>query len=265
MRTLQLCAAGLLVIAFAACGDSDDNDRHVDENGGKDAAVEKDAALPPLFRGEPGVCNLADCPVPLVGSTCCTPAAQCGTDLLGLGLGCLPLAGQAPSDRICDLSKCDDPDLGIACCTTNGICGADLYGTGLMCTPILESPEPADAGAQLCDVEECPFPALGFRCCTIDDRCGIDLYGIGWCLPNPPEVDAGPPQEITGPPEDPSVTGECPSFLGPLGPVWGCCSAFGVCGTFQADQCLLPVGTALPVPGTDAGDTRGQCTPPPRD
>jgi hypothetical protein len=69
----------------------------------------------------------------------------------------------------------------------------------------------------------------------------------------------------TDPPNDPSVTGECPSYLGGNNiPVWGCCSKFGVCGTFLYDMCFLPFGTQLPVPSNSDQDAGipGLCTPP---
>jgi hypothetical protein len=46
--------------------------------------------------------------------------------------------------------------------------------------------------------------------------------------------------------------------------VWGCCSRFGVCGTFADDQCLIPAGTKLPVGPPEAGVSEGflRCTAP---
>jgi hypothetical protein len=53
-----------------------------------------------------------------------------------------------------------------------------------------------------------------------------------------------------------------------FGPVWGCCSEFGVCGTFDFGQCLLAVGTVLPFDAneSDGGPTDGsqRCKPPKR-
>jgi hypothetical protein len=44
--------------------------------------------------------------------------------------------------------------------------------------------------------------------------------------------------------------------------VWGCCSPYGVCGTFQFGACLIPIGAPLPVSiEEDAGDPT-LCNPP---
>ncbi|HEX7476188.1 MAG TPA: hypothetical protein VF331_00130 [Polyangiales bacterium] len=80
-----------------------------------------------------------------------------------------------------------------------------------------------------------------------------------------PVVDAG--QSSTQAPKDPSVDGQCPSYIGASGsPLWGCCSKFGVCGTFAANTCFLPVGTQLPLDpnATEDGGTLpvGRCIPP---
>ncbi|MGD8863766.1 MAG: hypothetical protein PVI30_27375 [Myxococcales bacterium] len=67
---------------------------------------------------------------------------------------------------------------------------------------------------------------------------------------------------MTEPPDDPSITGECPSFLGFFGPIWGCCSDFGVCGSFASGECLLPAGTQIPAAGEDLPEGVLTCTAP---
>lgn len=261
----------LTVGALTLLGCNDDTnfrpfDKHEDAEAG-----EYDSGFPPFVPPEPyerdgsvpGVCPLADCPRPFIGVACCTPLAQCGTDLLGLGLACIANPGER-IDTVCDLMECPEPPFGIACCTPVGRCGTDLYGTGLTCYANAPPVRGKDGGL-LCNLEDCPIPAAGYACCTIDGRCGTDLYGWGQCLPNPIVPDGGYPVPSNEPPDDPSVTGECPSYLGAFGPVWGCCSPFGVCGTFQFGACLLPIGTPLPVGPVDedSGDP-SLCTPPPK-
>lgn len=220
----------------------------------------------------PGVCDLNNCPSPPVGVACCTPLAQCGVDPLGLGLNCAPLPGGALSDSVCVLDECPLPIIGSACCTPFGLCGNDPYASGQVC---FANPPPvnlpvSDAGPT-CDLLECPTPEVGLSCCLPNGECGVDPWQIGFCLPPPVEVDAEPlpplelPAVMTEPPDDPSVDGQCPSFLGFAGPVWGCCSDFGICGTFAFEECLLPVGTPLSVDGADAGPLPEGllgCTPP---
>lgn len=260
MRARVLLAAILITtVGAASCGD--DSERRDDPDGvdsGTAGSGDKDAGW---YIGEAGVCVLAKCNVPPIGVACCTPLAQCGVDLLGFGMSCIADPNQPRPDQVCVLADCPEPAVGIPCCTGNGRCGSDPFGTGLMCYP---NPKFPDAGTNACDIEECAFPAIGYRCCTLDGRCGTDLYGNGLCAPTPtfpPLPDAGPIS--TEPPDDPSITGECPSFLGLLGPVWGCCSKYGVCGTFQYDECLLPPGTVLPPPPPDEdGGLDNRCTPP---
>ena len=246
----------LLCIAAVGCGDEDDFEHDDAQVSPLDAGTLPPP--PPVYVSEPGVCELAECPQPFLGIACCTPLAQCGTDFLGLGLSCLANPGE-PIDAVCDLMECPDPPIGVSCCTPVGRCGTDLYGTGVMCYP--NAPAlPGRDGGTICPLDECPIPTQGYACCTIDARCGVDLYGFGQCVPNLETPDAGPIS--TGPPDDPSVTGECPSYLGLFGPVWGCCSPYGVCGTFQFGACLLPIGAPLPISiGDDAGDP-SLCIPP---
>jgi hypothetical protein len=220
------------------------------------------------------VCKLAECPRPGFGLACCTPNAECGMDPSGLGLLCVPNP-DVVSNRVCELAACPTPVIGNACCTPFAQCGFDPIGNGLSCFSF----PPAiniDAGLPpvTCDPNECPDPESGgFGCCLPNGECGVDPFGINWCFPKVPVIDGGTaptlPPISTRPPDDPSVTGECPSFLGFFGPVWGCCSDFGVCGTFAFDECLIPVGTPLPVsrPDEDAGQSGGYplCTPPAAD
>ena len=93
---------------------------------------------------------------------------------------------------------------------------------------------------------------MGFSCCTNDKACGYDPTGAGLCWANP--ADAAVPEIDTSVPDDPSVRNSytadgiaCPSYLGAVGPIWGCCSDYGICGTWAYDACLLPIGTQLPV------------------
>lgn len=208
-------------------------------------------------RSGDGVCDLSKCPNTDKGMTCCTPNGECGYDSAGTGLTCTALH---PSG-VCDLETCPVPDIGIPCCTNNAQCGVDLFATGQLC---FANPPPNNVEPPNCNKADCPKPDVGIRCCIDDNTCGYDVFSIGLCGPIPeplPVFDAGDPYS---PPDDPSVTGECPSYQGALGPVWGCCSPIGVCGTFQSNQCLIPVGTPLPVGDEDAGLPLGgaHCTPP---
>lgn len=263
-RLLEVMMTGLFLATAAACGDSGVPLRDSDEAGSGGSGGAGAPSDGGVYVGVPGVCELAKCPQPFIGAACCTPLAQCGADFLGLGMSCLANPGSPVPERTCVLAECPTPPFGVPCCTTTGACGADPYGSGLMCYP---TPQIPDAGERACQVQDCPIPPVGYRCCTIDDRCGSDLYGLNQCAPNiviEPPPDGGYPPVSTEPPDDPSITGECPSFLGLLGPVWGCCSRYGVCGTFQQDECLLPLGTTLPppAPDEDAGIADTRCTPP---
>jgi hypothetical protein len=222
----------------------------------------------------PGVCELRRCPQPTQGAACCTPSAHCGFDPLGLGLNCAPHPGDPLGDGVCDLSQCPLPAIGEACCTPSARCGSDPFASGQFCfanpptvnfgfDASIAEPEPT------CDIEGCAEPEVGLACCLPAGGCGVDMTGFGICFPELTPADGGAlPLPSTTPPDDPSVTGECPSYLGFFGPIWGCCSDFGICGTFAADQCLLPVGTVLPVsaPDDDAGvsDPFLRCTRPPQ-
>jgi hypothetical protein len=203
----------------------------------------------------PPTCDLSKCPASFEGRACCQASGECGVDVFGIGL-CFP-----PPVPLCDLGACPAPDGGAkACCLQNGQCGVDTLGIGLCFPP---PPEPT------CDLARCPKSPTGLlSCCLPNGACGVDSLGIGLCFAPPPTAPDGGVPPITEPPDDPSITGECPSFLGPLGPIWGCCSPYGVCGTFAASQCLLPVGTQLPVgppPAAEAGVSEPflRCKPPP--
>ena len=202
---------------------------------------------------EPGVCAVAKCPTPLSGVACCTPGAVCGSDQ-GAGV-CVP---NNVEPNVCDLNTCAVPPTGVACCLGNGKCGRDPWELGV-CFP--NPPRINDAGGPTCDLEACEPPDEGIACCLPSGNCGVDLLGLGFCAK--PAPDAG--VISTDPPDDPSITGECPSYLG-IGntPIWGCCSRFGVCGTFAYEMCLLPPGTQIPVPADDDRDAgiAGRCTPP---
>lgn len=246
----------VLSAVFLAVGCSTD-DRFGDKDNHHEAGNSAvDAATPP------NVCELAECPRPEVGLACCTPLAQCGTDPSGLGLTCVPNAGSASSEMVCALSDCPEPTVGIPCCTPFAQCGFDPTSSGLPGWCFANPPDVTAAGidAAVCDVSKCPAADGGASaCCLPNGDCGVDSWGIGICFAPPPDLgDAAVPPISTTPPDDPSVTGECPSYLSAVGPVWGCCSDFGVCGTFANDSCLLPVGTVIPVSdeGTedDAGD-----------
>jgi hypothetical protein len=163
---------------------------------------------------------------------------------------------------VCVLDDCPQPELGNPCCTPFGSCGIDPFSTGLFCFPAPPPGlDPPDAGEPTCDLDDCEDPEVGEACCLPDGECGTDPFAIGWCFPPAPDLDAGLddggivlPPISTERPDDPSVDGQCPSFLGLFGPVWGCCSEYGVCGTFAADECLLPLGTPLPLGNEDEED-----------
>jgi hypothetical protein len=206
------------------------------------------------FCMPPPLCNVAACPDPAGGyASCCLANGECGVDVFGIGL-CFP-----PPAQFCDLDECPTPEGGAnACCLANGQCGVDVFNNGSCFPP---PPEPT------CDLDQCPLSTDGSRaCCLPNGQCGQDSLGIGLCfVPPPAPGDGGAP--VTGPPDDPSITGECPSFIGVFGPIWGCCSDFGVCGTFASDACLLPVGTQFPAgppPPPEAGVSEPflRCNPP---
>lgn len=236
-RILTSC----LLLLLVACGDDDNDFRH---------ARQLDSGTK---EREPGVCKLADCPAPDMGIACCTPLAQCGFDPSGSGLNCVPNPGSSAAG-VCKLDECPQPGIGSPCCTPYAACGFDPFASGLVCFGYPPSFPTIDAGAEVCDPFLCPQPVIGYPCCQGNGECGVDLFGVNVCT-STAIPDAGPvPEPMTTPPEDPSVDGQCPSFLGALGPVWGCCSAYGVCGTFESETCLLPVGTPLPLdPDSDAG------------
>lgn len=215
------------------------------------------------------VCRVRECPLPTIGNPCCTSFGTCGNDPFGLGTICY---ANSPIDRTdaavpepnCPIDECPLPDIGFSCCTNDGECGTDPNGLGA-CYP---NPVPVDAAVPdpTCPIADCPLPEVGFSCCTNAGECGVDPNGFGVCYP--PIEDAGTMDIDVTPPDDPSVTGECPSYIA-VGniPVWGCCSDFGVCGTFMYDTCLLPVGTQIPVgppPEDDAGVQEPflRCEPP---
>lgn len=203
----------------------------------------------------PPNCDLSKCPATFEGGprACCQNSGECGIDSLGIGL-CFP-----PPMALCDLAKCPMADGGAkTCCLQNGQCGVDTLGLGFCFPPTTTT----------CELAKCPKGSGGVAaCCMPSGECGVDSLGIGVCFAKPPAgVDGGPPP-ATVPPDDPSITGECPSFIGMYGPIWGCCSAYGVCGQFASNQCLLPVGTQLPVgppPPKEAGVSEPflRCTPP---
>jgi hypothetical protein len=253
-RTSLLCALLLL----AAC----DDDEPFRYNRRGDAGLDGSAS-----QHKPGVCDLDKCPTPEMGAACCSPQGQCGFDPIGLGLTCAPNPGE-PSGKVCDLAMCSEPTTGNACCTPYGECGFDPFSSGLICFgyPAMSR---EDAGAPTCDLTKCPTTDGGPRACCLDNGgCGLDSLDIGICVE--PEADAGTDagSPMTGPPDDPSVTGECPSFIDFDGsPIWGCCSQWSLCGTFDFGQCLLPAGTQIggdSVSEEDAGaDGPRRCTPPP--
>lgn len=256
----------LLLALLGACDDDDDLDDF--ERPHRDAGGDQS----PGSGSGSGVCRLSECPTPQMGAACCTPLAECGMDPAGLGLNCVPNP-DVTTERECVLDECPEPTVGIACCTPLALCGFDPFGSGQVCFAF----PPPGTIPEFCDPAACPSPEGGFGCCAANGECGVDPFGIGWCFPSVAggevEEDAAVPEELpplppisTEVPDDPSITGECPSFLGFFGPVWGCCSGFGVCGTFAYDECLLPAGTELPVgpPDEDAGQTEPflRCTPP---
>ena len=233
-----------LLVMLAACGDDDDDLRQ---------SPHRDAGT---VDQTPGVCKLSDCPVPEMGVACCTPNAQCGYDPTELGLVCVANSGEALSDRECVLADCAEPLVGKACCTPYAECGFDPFESGLFCFPFPPDIPEFDSGVAVCDVSTCPAPEGGFACCQETGECGVDPFGVGVCYPEPEATDGGIVLEpiSTTPPDDPSVDGQCPSFLGLYGPVWGCCSEFGVCGTFVTDSCLIPIGSPIGLdPDEDAG------------
>jgi hypothetical protein len=232
----------LFVLLFLLACDSDEN------------SEPKDAGSDSGDNGST-TCELSKCAQPEMGIACCTPLAQCGFDPTGIGLSCVPNPDET-SGLVCALDDCPKPAVGAACCTPFAQCGFDPTNTGLFCfanAPEIETP---DAGA-LCDLSECPATDGGpTACCLPNGKCGVDTWELGICFLPPPEaVDAGTvPPVSTDPPNDPSVNGECPSYLGFFGPVWGCCSDYGVCGTWGGSDCLIPTGTAIPVDSDeDAG------------
>ena len=113
-------------------------------------------------------------------------------------------------------------------------------------------PVNVDSGVPACNVKKCSVPDVGIACCTNSGKCGVDATGSGlFCVVPVAPTDAAVPdagQISTMPPDDPSVDGQCPSHIGLNGaPIWACCSKYGVCGTFAANQCLLPVGAEIPI------------------
>jgi hypothetical protein len=206
-----------------------------------------------LCFAPPPTCDLEPCKTENGPKACCQLNGKCGVDTLGVGI-CF-----APPAPLCDLSKCPAPADGgpKPCCQINGQCGVDTLGIGICFAP------PPKA---TCDLKTCKAVEGLKPCCLPNGECGTDSLGIGLCFPPPPTLpDGGPVPVVTGPPKDPSVDGQCPSYLGAFGPVWGCCSDYGVCGTFSANQCLLALGTPLPVgPKPEAGVSEPflRCNPP---
>ncbi len=267
-RNLALSALVLGLAAAVGCDDGvteRHNTRKSFDAGSSYVPVpENDSGSPFDAAQEPGVCDLERCPKPDVGIACCTPDAVCGTDQTGSGAFCVANAGARK--KVCKLADCPVPDVGAACCLPSGDCGRDPLGSGALC---FANPPPVniDGGSSTCDVKKCATPDVGIRCCTNSGKCGTDPSGTGlFCAVPKPAVDAGPIS--TEPPNDKSVDGQCPSYLGVGGvPIWGCCSKFGVCGTFAAKSCLLPAGTQIPVDPyatADDGGTlpAGRCFPP---
>lgn len=241
------------------CGD-DDNE--LEARGHDDDDDDRDAGEDVIGDG---ICNLAQCPEPDMGIACCAPNGACGFDPTGVGLACMANPGEG---NVCELDECPLPSVGNACCTPFGTCGLDPFASNIFCfanPPFIPDPPDAGPGPQLCDPSECPDPEVGLPCCLPTNLCGVDTFSIGFCFGPPLEIDGGsqPIVPSTEPPDDPSVDGQCPSYLGILGPVWGCCSDYGSCGTFLGDQCLLPLGTPLSI-DDDAGVPPGYlaCTPP---
>jgi hypothetical protein len=214
---------------------------------------------PPIPADAEPLCNLSKCSAPDGGlKPCCQLSGDCGFDSLGIGL-CFP-----PPVPLCDLSRCPQVEGGPAkCCQLNGKCGTDALGIGICFAP------PPEA---TCDLSTCKKAPNGIKaCCLPNAECGTDALGIGICFPPPPPpVDAGPvvvPPVDTTPPDDPSITADCPSFIGLFGPQWGCCSPYGVCGSFVGKQCSLGIGAQIPngpPPPPDSGKSEPflRCTPP---
>jgi hypothetical protein len=254
-KTILLCL--LLGGTLIGCGDDDDSTLPAND-------VDRDAATD---RPGDGICDLSACPEPDMGIACCAPNGACGSDPTGVGLVCVANAGEG---NVCELDECPEPTVGNACCTPFGTCGIDPFETNIFCfanPPLYPDPPAEDAAAPNCDPADCPVPEVGLGCCMTNGRCGVDTFEIGWCLSTPVEVDGGTPPDISvTPPDDPSVDGQCPSFIGLAGePVWGCCSDFGVCGTFAGETCFLPAGTPIPsLSDVDAGELEGLllCSPP---
>ena len=257
-KAILLCL--LLGGTLIGCGDDDDSTLSGNEEDDRDSAVDT--------PGD-GICDPSACPEPDMGIACCAPNGACGSDPTGIGLVCVANAGEG---NVCVLEDCPEPTVGDACCTPFGTCGIDPFETSIICfanPPVIPDPPAADAEVPTCDIDECEVPEIGLPCCMSNGRCGVDTFEIGWCLPPPVEVDGGRPPDISvTPPDDPSVDGQCPSFIGLAGaPVWGCCSPFGVCGTFAGETCVLPAGTPIPaLSDVDAGELEGVllCNPPPR-
>ena len=209
--------------------------------------------LPAVDAAAPTAC-LASCPLTDGGpKPCCQANGQCGVDSLGIGL-CFP-----PPPPVCDPAKCPANDAGVkGCCTLANSCGYDYFGNGLCFPPPVEGK---------CDLAKCPSDGKMRACCQPNGQCGVDSLNLGVCFPPPFKLpDAGPPPPVNpNPPDDPSITGECPSFMGVFGPTWGCCSPYGVCGTFANNQCNVAPGTPIQVPGQpfhDAGSSVLRCTVP---
>ena len=251
----KIVILGLLAL-LTACGDDGRNEWRPAEYDSGTAHTNAQA----------GVCKLGDCPTPDEGVACCTPFAECGFDKLGTGQNCV--ANPGAIQRVCKLSECELPSVGNACCTPNGLCGYDPFANGLQCFAL--PPTTNTSSEPTCDVTKCEVVDGGPPpCCLPNGECGVDSLGIGFCfVPPPSPQDAGtpPPDVSTMPPDDPSYDGQCPSFLGAFGPVWGCCSQYGVCGTFAYGSCLLPIGTVIPFDPNDldAGPNGGpqRCKPP---
>jgi hypothetical protein len=267
MRYLIPC----VLLSVWACGEGNHSYRsgRIEDDGGMDAAALVDATT---FKQTPGVCKLSKCPVPDTGIACCTPQAECGMDPTGLGLNCVPLPGSTSSaEAVCTLKDCPKPTSGDACCTPFAECGFDPFGNGIFCFANPASTADAGMSQPACDLTKCPEVDDGgaAACCLSDGTCGVDTFGVGVCFAPPPATGPTQPEPpvSTTPPNDPSITGECPSYLDVTGPVWGCCSDYGVCGTFAADACLIPIGSEIPVVlPTDEDGGKGHayplCVPP---
>jgi hypothetical protein len=245
VKRLILLSALLGCVAFG-CGDDEDEEFETGAGYGQGG----------------GVCELAECPAPPLGVACCTPTAQCGWDPSGIGTNCAPNIGAPLSDNVCRLDACPLPPVGVACCTPFGLCGTDPFATGQACFPNpppinVEPPPAVDAAAFItCDVDDCEESELGAACCLPNGECGVDVLGIGFCFPPPPPpVEPAPNPFTQGPPNDPTVDGQCPSVVGFLGPIWGCCSPYGACGTYDpaTEACVLPVGTPIPLSSAPDG------------